>query len=273
MTKRRRKPKDYMAREMQRLLVARLTKQANEYHEKVRCAWRGALEYAKKCGETLNKIRWETDNWKKIGWKQWIRENFHGSYETANIYIRIHKKWDDPRLVEARKAGLKLESIESVLNILRTKVIKDAEEYKSEPYNPEDDIKFEKWWLRDNIRWWFKSALQNLCVEELRVFQEEFEELWAKFYKIIYERTCIALEADLNEMLLETGRLDKKMATRSTMYKSRKQQVTEAEKAAAEDLKVPSKTLRKKFAEELRKRQWQISRRVRLALNKRKRAS
>ena len=129
-------------------------------------------------------------------------------YETANIYIRIHKKWNDPCLVQAREDGVRLNSIESVLKILRTQSVIDAQESSNSDI-PEITLKMKKDDLRHLIREQFASALKNLCLEELKGFDDEFDEYWKKLYVTIYDGACNRLEGDLNEYLLEIGRLDR----------------------------------------------------------------
>jgi len=101
-----------------RYAISKLFGIANKYHQNVCTSWRGALEHARKSGEALVKARSYFPK-RSREWRKWVVDHFDASYETAKVYMRIARKWDDPRLVVARKTGMNLNSIVSVLRLLK----------------------------------------------------------------------------------------------------------------------------------------------------------
>jgi len=89
-----------------------LPDRANYHYIEAKKSWRGALVHAHKCGAALIQA-------KKIlehgCWQLWLKDNFKGSRELANIYMRIAHNWEHPHLVELRKKGVPLDSIRAVL--------------------------------------------------------------------------------------------------------------------------------------------------------------
>ena len=178
-------------------LIEILKNKANQHHKEASCAWQGALEHARKCGEALNKIRWETDNWKKVGWKRWLNSNFDASYETAKVYIRIARKWNDPRLEAARNKGVVLKSIKSVFDILQGRPSSDSSQKSPNPNNVVASI------CRQDLRKKFTDALRGLSKDEFLIFENAFDYYWKKLSEKIYDDTCSELGFDLDEFIIE----------------------------------------------------------------------
>lgn len=63
-----------------------LADQANEYHAKYRAALGNALEYALEAGKALTKAKRKVGHG---GWQAWVKQYFHASIETAQVYMRV----------------------------------------------------------------------------------------------------------------------------------------------------------------------------------------
>lgn len=180
---------------------------ANESHRKVQKAWRGALVYARKSGEALNDVRWLLQAWKRstgqrTGWKEWVKRNFEGSYETATVYIRIAKKWDDPRVQEARNNGILKTSIKGFLDFLNCCGKTNPNQLQMGESAKLQDM------LRDGLRKGFAEALRELEKEELELLERSFWDKWGKWRQEVYDATCCYLQYDLDEDIVQSGRSD-----------------------------------------------------------------
>lgn len=92
--------------------------QANSQYREATTHFTVALLHAKRAGEALLKAK------HRVPYKRWgdfVGANFEGSRETARVYMRIARHWDDPRINEARRGGMTPGSIEGFLDILRNK--------------------------------------------------------------------------------------------------------------------------------------------------------
>jgi hypothetical protein len=156
----------------QSLDLSELSNKANQYHEKVTRAWRGALSYARRCGKTLNKAK------KVVGhgsWEKWLRDNFDASYETAVNYMRIARNLENPLLIEAREKGITLDSIKSILKVLKGE----------QPEDKDTKQLTEADYARKTIKKKFSEKLQDeLSDDDLMIFARDdiFECLWDKLY-------------------------------------------------------------------------------------------
>jgi len=178
---------------------------ANRYHAEVGNHLEGAYKYAVECGKMLNKIKDKLPRPRK--WKKWIATHFDASYETAKVYCRLANKWDDPRLVKARKQGLEIKSINAALKILHASK-QDAPE-KQKTLNA--TLK-----TRQKIGKRFTESLRKLDREELHILQSRFTQFWEKWRKEIYNTTCAALELELDEYIYELGRSSPRKPTLMT---------------------------------------------------------
>jgi hypothetical protein len=107
---------------------------ANTKHAEIISAMRTVLHLAKEAGDALRKARQcLRESGKGHGhWQPWVRENFHGSYETACVYVRISTHWKQLYEEVATNPGL---TIEQALAILRHK---------------RPQRKFDEWWKNDD---------------------------------------------------------------------------------------------------------------------------
>lgn len=175
-------------------LLPGLIQEANFHHKEAKCAWRGALEHALKSGKALNKARYYSLSWKRGLWKKWLEDNFDASPETAKVYMRVAKKWDDPRLKEARKKGIEFKSIKSVLDILQCKPDEENRE-RSEREEMES--------LRAHLRKEFGDTLHTLCREELLFMEANWDHYAEKFLSELSDLTSAAVGHDINEYVLQ----------------------------------------------------------------------
>jgi hypothetical protein len=172
--------------------VSLLTEKANELHRKVGPACRSALKYARECGDVLVSLRKEFPLHGKT-WRLHIEEHFDASYETARIYMRIAKKWADPRLVETPRHGLVLKSVKQVFSISKCEPNPNGGQSPDKPAPAT---------TRQDIRQGFVEALQQLSSYELELFATEFNYYWVKIRKMLYRDTSRVLGQDLDEFLL-----------------------------------------------------------------------
>ena len=173
--------------------LPRLAKEANRYHKRAVQHYIGFLISARKSGDALLQARY-FGLWKRGIWKKWLEDNFDGSYETAKAYMRIAKRWDDPRLQEARRLGVTLDSINKVLQILSGR--RNVDGTLNSKTTEVDSV-------REQMRKRFGELLQNLSEDELMVFNEDFDDYWEFLYHRIYNNTCKILGFDLNEFLVQ----------------------------------------------------------------------
>lgn len=165
--------------------LAQLAKEANMQHHQARMAWRGALEHARQAGEALDEAYRILGRRKK--WGRWRRENFDGSAETARVYRRIAREWNHPRLVQARENGIELDSISTVLKVLRGKKLPDG------TAKPADVVLDEK---RMAIRRQFAAELRNLDGVEVSVFHNATWELLQSLLGEVRHAVCVATECN-----------------------------------------------------------------------------
>lgn len=169
--------------------LPKLAKEANKYHYKVRRHWFGLAENARKSGEALIKARY-CGLWRRGEWTRWLQDNFDGSYETAKVYIKIAKKWEDPKLKEARKCGVTLDSINKILQVLSGKRKPDGK--------LDVDVK-EVDYCWDYIRKMFAKKLRTeLTKDDILIFAQEdiFDYLWDRLAIRLHDIVCGALGFD-----------------------------------------------------------------------------
>jgi hypothetical protein len=235
---------------------------ANKHYHEARRHWQGLAENARKCGQALIQARY-FGLWKRGDWKKWLRDNFDGSYETAKVYIRIAKKWDDPRLQEARRQGVTLDSISSILEVLSGKRRPDGS-LDVEPGGLDS--------LLSDIMKMFADAVGRLCKEELTALREAFDEYWELLYRRLYHDVCMTLDFGLNEYLLELHDSRKKYHTqKSKRKKSLRDFVREGERAAREDMKIPNIRSRREWVEREKEPKQRASDIIRQARNRKPR--
>lgn len=182
--------------------IPKLFDEANKHHKEACAAWRGALENARKSGEALVKAR-SYFPMRSRKWRKWVEDNFDGakSYETAKVYMRIARKWDDPRLVAARESGMKINSIVSVLRVLKYQRLKDEDTAKN--LSPKEAIASMADAGRDILRKDFAEKLRNLSLVELEILTEGFElYFWPRLYTKLRDTVCAVLGYDPDEDLV-----------------------------------------------------------------------
>ncbi len=191
-----------------RYAIPKLFDKANKHHQEACTAWRGALEHAQKSGEALVKAR-SYFPMRSRKWRKWVEDHFDASYETAKVYMRIARKWDDPRLVAARKSGINTNSIVSVLRVLKYQQLKDEDTAKNlSPKEAKASM------ARDDLRKDFAEKLRNLSLVELEILTEGFElYFWPRLYTQLRDTVCSVLGYDPDEDLVEE-KFDKRSLTR-----------------------------------------------------------
>jgi hypothetical protein len=245
--------------------IDQLKKKANDKFDLAQTKQKEMLEAVKDCGTALNRIRWETDNWKKVGWERWIEQNFHGSLRTSQIYIRISKNWDHPRLKLARKRGFGPTSIRRFSDILKGRSLN-----KKTPIELDKD-EARSIEIRQSLRKNFAESLRNLCMEELEAFDNAFDSYWEKtIYPKVYEGASNNLEEDLNTYLFGSGRLKISPKQPITKKMTPKQMQRLGEKAAEEDLRRTGVKKRIDHAKGLIQTKKAARTKARKALNKKK---
>lgn len=69
-----------------------LATEANHQHGLANEAFRSALKHARNAGVALRAAK---EHCKHGEWKEWVAQHFQASYETAVIYMRIAREWDN----------------------------------------------------------------------------------------------------------------------------------------------------------------------------------
>jgi hypothetical protein len=237
---------------------------ANKQHSLVCKGWKDLLYHARLAGEALNKVR---PYCKHGQWQRWLKANFDGSYETAQVYRRIAAKWHDPRLRQARRSGVKLNSLKKVLEVL--KEMRDQYPIPNSLLNEDGTINLkeaQEQGLRSFVRKLFADAIKKLCHDELVIFEECFEELWEKFYeRILYPATCQVLELDLNEMLVARWETLKRVRAEERKKLKKDGQRDEKRWPASDSIEytIPNIRYRQEKVKEERKREKVLRRRKR----------
>lgn len=163
-----------------------LPEQINNLHHKIKHIFWEGIDYVRQCGELLI----EAKTLRKFGtWKKWLRDNFDGSYETAVVYMRIAREWDSVTIKEARAAGLPLDSIKSVSEILRNKRLR-PDKILTESQQKEFDQK------REYLHAAIDEKLNKLDSTEFKILFNNFDHFWIKLYAELKSVICIVLEYD-----------------------------------------------------------------------------
>ena len=245
-------------------LIKQLEKNAIKKHYAGKKAKKKYMDCIRDAGESLYRLRYETDNLKKMGWRKYILSTMPFSVETANNYIRIYKKRDDPRITKARENNISIDSIAGFLRVLRGQA-----DFKAPEMTEQESLAS---MARQELRQQFAEGLRCLCWEELDHFEVYFDEYWEDLYKKIYKDICLRDEQDLNEYLYETGRLEpRKRKSNADMKNMSRQQLSDlGAKWAREDHEVVNKMKRREEVIETHKRQTKQAERTVKALTEAK---
>ncbi len=187
MTYKGRKPSKKVREQWQREAM-QLIRQANSHHDQAATLFVSALNHAKQAGEALREAR------RRALGKRWTRfshEHFNGSQETARVYMRIAKYWDDPRIVGARSGSMKPLSIEGFLAIIRGKRLNASGVQGRKPTNDQEAEA-----VYQQIRKEFAACLRSLKYEEAELLEESFPYFWDRMYEPLKERVLMVYEQD-----------------------------------------------------------------------------
>jgi DNA-binding transcriptional MerR regulator len=98
--------------------------------------------------------------------------------------MRIARHWDHPLLQAAREQGVTLNSIQTVLKVLRCQPLKNG------PGNSTDEIMDMQ---RDELRKEFSIRLRALTKDELPILLENSELFWERAFAGLRKTVCGAL--------------------------------------------------------------------------------
>lgn len=233
------------------IMLPRLAERANIYFHKGQEHKKEFLLCCKICGNALNKARYY-DLWKTTRWESWLKKNFDGSPRTAYVYMRIAKKWDDPRIVEAKEKGITIDSIRRFFEVLANKDSEAERNAKAEKrkdriknMTPEEIQQQEN---RKEITKRFSKVLNRLYGAELKVFLDNFDQIWQDtLYPEVYDITCKYSEEDFNTILLETGQLEEKKSSSIEGITSYSKITRITNKFIADLFKVPNTDSRREY--------------------------
>lgn len=187
----------------------KLADMAGHHHSEVARHWTGWLDHAKEAGDALLEAKRRLGHRRK--WSKWRNRNIINtmSKETACNYMRIAREWDDARLVHARASGVKLDSIRSVLRVLRGEPLPEKDprdrlpgetdlnywkrqgQYDASPEGKARSRKHKVDRMRKKIRNEFSLELRTLNGNEIRVLSEQFKtHLWDKLHNEICNTAC-----------------------------------------------------------------------------------
>ncbi|MBW8042451.1 MAG: hypothetical protein FVQ85_20985 [Planctomycetes bacterium] len=174
------------------VLIAKLTREANEHHREVKRHCQGLLKHACRCGDVLSNIRWKTANWKVEGWKSWCNSHLDFSYETAKVYMRISSTWGNPEMKEAREKG----GITSIAAYI--KILSELRASKDKPMEPIRQLaSMRRQYLRKQVTDW----LSNKSPEESEVLESNIDCYLGIWDEKLYDDTSAYLDGDLDEHL------------------------------------------------------------------------
>lgn len=166
-----------------------MVEQANGMHKTASSLLAQSLDKAREAGELLMEAK------RRVPYKRWttfLRKHFVSSVETARVYMRVARKWNDPRIVDSKLGKMSPTSIKGFLDIVSNK-----------PKSPDDqptpvaDVKAaEKDAMRQELRQSFGELLKRLDRTELKVLEEHFDDLADRLHGRLRELVCITLEFD-----------------------------------------------------------------------------
>ena len=88
-----------------------LAVKANEEHARCRATAGSAIEHARECGLLLIQAKSLCPHGK---WQQWLADNFRGSRRSAQVYVRVAKRWSE---ITDKGAGSALFGIDQALRL------------------------------------------------------------------------------------------------------------------------------------------------------------
>lgn len=147
---------------------------ANACHQGCRTAMIGVLDHARHAGLALREAK------RRVTGRQWtkfLQAHFVGSPETARVYMRVARLWDDPRVVQARTQGLSVNSIRGLLSIAQ-----GQSPTPSPDPSPPDRLA----WLRQLIT----ERLQELDETELTILEQRWPDVWDATYEALRRTLC-----------------------------------------------------------------------------------
>lgn len=182
-----------------------LAQTANSNHFRAQEHWRGYLDCARQAGIALLHARKILGGRSK--WSKWRRDNFEGSKETCNQYMRVAKFWDDPRIVEARKEAT-INSIEGFLKVIRNSRQKAPQEQGDRD------------WFCKDLKRKFGDIVRTLSEDARQVYHRHFDKIQDELVnpflvKLREQRENNRREAIKRERARRTWREDLRAMSRS----------------------------------------------------------
>jgi hypothetical protein len=203
--------------------LSQLAETANANHRAVGRVWLQALNYAKVAGDALNEARPILGG--RGRWGKWVRSQFDGSWRTARVYMRVSKKWNDPRMETARAGGMEPESIQAFLDIVRGKsprrtILTARSQKERREIGRESDIR--------DLQRQFSMMLRGLHPTELRALREICfaphwplftdwgdRSIWGVVYRLLKDRVIVTIDEEFYPEEVEANRqLHKEIAER-----------------------------------------------------------
>jgi hypothetical protein len=199
-----------------------LIDEANKHHRKVLAGLRAALLDAKMAGDALNKAkgflkmhqrRGRLDyRWKKeerrplVSWMQFVKDHFAGSYETANIYMRIAKRENWLKIQQETLSDRNM-TIADAIKILRAKrkegrkvaaggILPDPPAEAEDPLAKytEDELKvMELKGLRKELLKEFETLMERWTLEQIRYLRREGSRVLEKMICVLRKEVVLAL--------------------------------------------------------------------------------
>jgi hypothetical protein len=160
--------------------------EANKEHVEAGTHQTSALLHAKKAGDALVEAK------HRIRYKEWGKfaaNHFKGSRETRIVYMRIARKWEDPRIQGSRKGNMCPNSIKGFLDIVSSKR-QPRQETTSEQQQELNA-------MRHDMYKEFARQLPSLDKAELKVLHETwYRYLWPVLYDWVKHFVCLASDCD-----------------------------------------------------------------------------
>lgn len=147
------------------------------------------LKYVYAVGEALVEAKRRKGH--RTKWTKWLRANFCKSHRTATVYMRVFSKWNDPRMVEARRADQPVTSLRGVLSIMNNQPLKKWKE-ASDPTSVTRSHKY--------LCGSFAAEMRKLCGDEVKMMAEGFGSMFLpKLIDQLRHQMCVMTESDYYE--------------------------------------------------------------------------
>lgn len=156
------------------------------------------LHHARMVGKDLIKAK-KLFSTRRGNWTMWLKDNFDLSGQTARVYMRVARQWNDPAVVAHRNNGMDPKSIKSFLKLVKNKCGEEVDDLSGDLENNSfvvDPPEIKEAKLRDWLNSLFRTSLRDLDLTELEFLEFYFDKLWGTLRDQLKDKVCKALGHD-----------------------------------------------------------------------------